>query len=533
MADTAASATTAASVHDVQIGRLRLRGPQDALAPAQAAGRAGLAAAWGQAAWPIVDDDEVLLLRRLRVRVTASPAAGLPAAALAQATAAATRALAARAADPWAPGAAQAEALRFASRADYVAWRLLGVLGLHAEAARATTTGPGGAHPADAVGALLGEAAPTLPAVWRRLREAGGAPALQRLWAALTAPAAEALLTMVAAANGWLPALRGMPAALGATATPGMKTPSPPTVQAAMQAVGPAPVPADLALLPNPASLWARLGAPGQPAHDARTRLAALLAWWLHAPARLQAADAAQALHTAALRLAPPAPRAHPGPGAASPRPRDPGAHRSPSAPPAEATPAAPAPTADSPDDLPSDVTAPGSATDVALEARAESRVTGHGNLFWLFPVLGLPAFQQRLAHLAEPQAGWREWVRLVQALGAEPDAAWWAFVAGRTAEPDLDALRALHWPTPLATSLLDAARQRYGAAALQAALAPCPARVVADEVRVDVHFRLADARLDVRRVGLDADPGWQPWLGCVLRWHYGSALAPQGDVLR
>jgi len=26
-----------------------------------------------------------------------------------------------------------------------------------------------------------------------------------------------------------------------------------------------------------------------------------------------------------------------------------------------------------------------------------------------------------------------------------------------------------------------------------------------------------------VRRVALDVDPGWLPWLGCVVRFHYGD----------
>ena len=36
--------------------------------------------------------------------------------------------------------------------------------------------------------------------------------------------------------------------------------------------------------------------------------------------------------------------------------------------------------------------------------------------------------------------------------------------------------------------------------------------------------FALRDARTDVRLAGLDADPGWQPAFGRVIRFHYVDA---------
>ena len=97
---------------DVLVQRLHLQGRQAALQHA----RQRLAAAWPSAAWPITSDDEVLLLRHLRVQGTADR--------LGDAAAARARALAAGAEAPWGPGADQAPALRFASRAEYVAWQL-------------------------------------------------------------------------------------------------------------------------------------------------------------------------------------------------------------------------------------------------------------------------------------------------------------------------------------------------------------------------------------------------------------------------
>jgi hypothetical protein len=47
-------------------------------------------------------------------------------------------------------------------------------------------------------------------------------------------------------------------------------------------------------------------------------------------------------------------------------------------------------------------------------------------------------------------------------------------------------------------------------------------ARILADPGWIEVHFSLDDVALDLRRAGLDLDPGWLPWLGAVMRFVYG-----------
>jgi hypothetical protein len=37
----------------------------------------------------------------------------------------------------------------------------------------------------------------------------------------------------------------------------------------------------------------------------------------------------------------------------------------------------------------------------------------------------------------------------------------------------------------------------------------------------IELHLPLAGVETSIRRLGLDLDPGWLPWLGCVLRIHY------------
>jgi hypothetical protein len=46
-------------------------------------------------------------------------------------------------------------------------------------------------------------------------------------------------------------------------------------------------------------------------------------------------------------------------------------------------------------------------------------------------------------------------------------------------------------------------------------------AHLVATETHVDVIFDLRDADIRVRRAALDVDPGWVPWFGRVVYFHY------------
>ena len=48
------------------------------------------------------------------------------------------------------------------------------------------------------------------------------------------------------------------------------------------------------------------------------------------------------------------------------------------------------------------------------------------------------------------------------------------------------------------------------------------PARITICATHVDVRQGIDAVDLRIRRAGLDVDPGWVPWLGRVLRFHYG-----------
>jgi len=53
------------------------------------------------------------------------------------------------------------------------------------------------------------------------------------------------------------------------------------------------------------------------------------------------------------------------------------------------------------------------------------------------------------------------------------------------------------------------------------------PAHLALTPTHVDLHFDLAQADLRLRRAGLDLDPGWLPWLGRVVSFHYAQRGGP------
>jgi hypothetical protein len=46
-------------------------------------------------------------------------------------------------------------------------------------------------------------------------------------------------------------------------------------------------------------------------------------------------------------------------------------------------------------------------------------------------------------------------------------------------------------------------------------------ADIVAEPGWIEVRFPLDQVSIDLRRAGLDRDPGWVPWLGVVVRFVY------------
>jgi len=528
---------------DLHVGRVVLRGSAAAVEHA----RATLPAALARMRWPAAGDDEILVLRQLAVRGDASE---LPARA-----AVAAGELARHAADPWSPAADSADAVRFRSPLDYRACLIRDLLA--GTAARrwlwrhraALLARP----PAAALAELLGEDALMLPALLDRVAARSALPAL---WRTLAAPSARELLHAIGAATGWA---RAIATALDADAgsADGVLRDAAPGVRSEAAQTVPVPRPQG-----TPSA-----GLPGDlPAADPRVVLHAVLALWAATPAALARSDAGTLLRETAralVRATPTAAMTRPaaneergaGPDApasettapfSEPRSSDlePAAARD--TPTRPTAPAIPAPTENAATEHRPSGNAPAaprsppiadSATKPPISSVAASPATlppaaehdfhtRGGGFFFLLNVLNLPALRDWRATLDEPQAGWRALVRLARTVDFAPDLPLAAFLADACGLDDQgDAATALG-RMPASTdpdTVLRPARRHFGDATLRAALAERPARVLATRSHVDVHLRLADASLDIRRVGLDLDPGWLPWLGRVVRFHYDS----------
>jgi len=151
--------------------------------------------------------------------------------------------------------------------------------------------------------------------------------------------------------------------------------------------------------------------------------------------------------------------------------------------------------------------------------------ITLRGGCFFLLNVLALPAAQEHLAREEEfpgAVAGWLWLYRLGRCLGVEADPPLAGFLAWEVGLEDPGELDGVP-PLRCEAELRRLAEGRFGGKALRVASVDLPALVSADRSHVDVHYRLADARLEVRRVGLDVNPGWLPWLGRVVTFHYGA----------
>ncbi len=101
-----------------------------------------------------------------------------------------------------------------------------------------------------------------------------------------------------------------------------------------------------------------------------------------------------------------------------------------------------------------------------------------------------------------------------------------------------VDPCRARHrWSRPLPEPLMDrigvhasawatAAAGRLGRrnedlSTVIAGMVSRRGRIEREQGWMDVHLSLVDVDVDLRRAGLDLDPGWVPWLGSVVRFRY------------
>lgn len=162
----------------------------------------------------------------------------------------------------------------------------------------------------------------------------------------------------------------------------------------------------------------------------------------------------------------------------------------------------------------------------VLVASHTRGFITHQGGLLYLLNLLNLPSVRTQLpANL--PGAGWRWLYDIGCALGCPPEGELLAFMAQECAMQDGAELAAQSAIGPV-EQLLRLGAGRFGDEVWHANPWRIPARLIADSSHLEIHFRLNDANLAVRRVGLDITPGWLPWLGRVVSFHYGSGLEPE-----
>jgi len=538
---------------ETRIRALKLRTPPEK--------HAGAIRALEGADWDLVPPHEILILRHVRAR---GPVEALGRLALQQA-----RRQAAQAVSGWAAAAESVPAVRFASREDLTACLLHDLLRGRPRWFWRGWQALFGLPPGRAAVSLLTGAPLLWPGIVRRLESSAAGP---YLWPALAREDAAHLLALLGRATGWAltrdahdPAGGGdAPARAVARAQPSLRGGESVMDRAGAETVG-----------------WlARMRpmlAPDGP-DSPRTRLAVATWLWLNAPQRLAGAGASVQIDRLARWLceapagpatgltaspvwhasaagATPAPDAsgvareacrsavadHPGPHAGtgrrvhSPLPvqtgREPLSMRE-----GRPVPDAPRPGVDVPrDDAPPADAMTRIAIDRACRDDREPAgpgqggevriVTRQGGWFLLLNALQLPALQALLKNAPPapcPAAGWFWLYRLGRSLGGVADPPLLRFLAdlaGLEPEQELEALP----PLPGEAELARLTRARYGDAVCNPTLFSRPALLLSTPSHLDVHYRMADLRLDVRRAALDVNPGWLHWLGRVVNFHYGQ----------
>jgi hypothetical protein len=156
---------------------------------------------------------------------------------------------------------------------------------------------------------------------------------------------------------------------------------------------------------------------------------------------------------------------------------------------------------------------------------------TRQGGLFYLINALNHPSIcavlDDREAWTMLP-SGWAWLFRLGECLGLDPDDPVVQFLARETGFDTVDQL--LEVPgLPLRERLMTLLDDLYACDVWQPQLLKVDARVVPTASHLDVEFPMSAVRLPVRLAGLDLNPGWVPWLGRVVTFHY-TAQADGGS---
>jgi len=130
-------------------------------------------------------------------------------------------------------------------------------------------------------------------------------------------------------------------------------------------------------------------------------------------------------------------------------------------------------------------------------------------------------------------QGGWGWLHQLGLAIGMEADPSLKRFISNQLGMDDPTQLDDLP-PLPNREAFVGLLQQRYER------LQPWDSRVLANPAwitatasHLDINFQLQSVDLDIRLAGLDINPGWLPWLGRVVNFHYLENPFATGGTLQ
>jgi hypothetical protein len=155
--------------------------------------------------------------------------------------------------------------------------------------------------------------------------------------------------------------------------------------------------------------------------------------------------------------------------------------------------------------------------------ATADRFQTQQGGLFYLLNFLHRKEAREAVTAVSNtsPASGWELLYRLGQELALDESDPVVFFLAQQMGIETVDGLSGLP-PLPGRDLLLALAQRWYGRFDVwQPDLLQLEAQVQYTPSHVDLYASLASVRLPLRLAGLDLNPGWLPWLGRVVTFHY------------
>ncbi|AMK76234.1 MULTISPECIES: hypothetical protein [Methylomonas] len=147
---------------------------------------------------------------------------------------------------------------------------------------------------------------------------------------------------------------------------------------------------------------------------------------------------------------------------------------------------------------------------------------TTQGGLLYLLNMLNRSEMRGLMLEHAETlPSGWAWLYRLGQELQLNEDDALVDFIALQLGFEDYSELAQLP-PLPARKQVLNLAQRWYGKTGVwQPKLLALAAQIQYSPSHIDLYAPMNAIRLPVRLAGLDINPGWLPWLGRVVSFHY------------